>query len=109
MHRTRNQRNSHPFSASGFNNSSVKKLAGGSKNSNILKEKALRNNFMNAKIQRNEPVEITINHNKSAVQKNANSANIQVPFKTSLGSDFLSLFANANLEDNNNAPKKKAI
>jgi len=62
---------------------------------------------MNSKIPRNEPVEIVINHNKSAAPKLSANSNVQVPFETSLGSDFLSLFANANLQGN--TPRKKAL
>ena len=62
---------------------------------------------MNAKIPRKEPVEIVINHNKSAAPKQATNNNVQVPFETSLGSDFLSLFANVNLEGS--TPRKKEL
>ena len=45
------------------------------------------------------PLEIIINHNKSPSQKLANNnSNVQLPFETSLGNDFLSLFANCNAD-----------
>ena len=70
----------------------------------MLNDKALKDNFMN-NCSKNNNMEIVMNHNKSPSNKIATNGNVQVPFETSLGSDFLSLFANANCKE----IRKKAL
>jgi len=77
----------------------VRKIAVLSKNNDILSDKALKDNFMNNNFSKNNNMDIVINHNKSPSQNMVMNANVQVPFETSLGSDFLSLFANTNCEE----------